>query len=146
VIAPIMTTPDDLVLQTTFHPFELYARTAGNVALDVHWDGETFTGGQYTGVRRLDVSATLDEQRRELVVYAVNRSLEPELVTVAVDGVELGDSVCIHTINGPEVTSTNTFADREQVTAREASVELRSGSSFNHTLEPHSVNGLVFAL
>lgn len=146
VIAPIVTTPDDLVLQTTFYPFELYARTSGTVALDVHWDGDTFEGGGHAGVRNLDVSATLDEERRELVVYAVNRSLEPADVTIAVDGVELGRSVRVHTINGPDVAATNTFADRERVVARESPVELRDRSSFSHTLEPHSVNGLVFTL
>jgi alpha-N-arabinofuranosidase len=146
VIAPLMTTPDDLVLQTTFYPFELYARTAGSVALDVHWDGDTFTGGSHSGVRTLDVSATLDEERRELAVYAVNRSLEPSEVTIEVAGGGLGGSVCVHTINGPEVAATNTFADRDRVYARESAVELRDRSSFSHTLEPHSVTGLVFEL
>ena len=33
VIAPMVTTHDGLLLQTTFHPFELHARTYGDVAL-----------------------------------------------------------------------------------------------------------------
>jgi alpha-N-arabinofuranosidase len=146
VIAPMVTAPDDLVLQTTFYPFELYAQMAGSIALDVHWDGDTFTGGAYSGVRRLDVSATIDEERRELAVFVVNRSLEASEVTVAVNGVELGGSARIHTINGPDPAITNTFADRERVTTRETSVELRDRRSFTHTLEPHSVTGLVFGM
>jgi alpha-N-arabinofuranosidase len=142
----MVTTPDDLLLQTTFHPFELYAGTAGSVALDVHWDGDTFTGGEYTGVRRLDVSATLDEERRELAVFVVNRSLEPAEATISVNGVELGESVRVHTINGPDLAATNTFAERERVTRRETSVPIRDRRSFTHTLESHSVTGLVFGL
>ncbi len=43
VIAPMITTPDGLLLQTTFYPFELFARTCGDVALDVQWSSETFS-------------------------------------------------------------------------------------------------------
>jgi alpha-N-arabinofuranosidase len=144
VIAPMITTPDDLLLQTTFHPFELYAQAAGDIALDVHWAGDTFTGGAYTGVRRLDVSATLHEARRELAVFVVNRSLEPSEATIGVHGVELGGTVTVHTINGPEIGATNTFADRERVSRRETSLEVRDRRSFTHVLEPHSVTGLIF--
>ena len=48
VIAPMTTTTDDLLLQTTFHPFELYAELAGPVALDVLWGGDTYSA------RRID--------------------------------------------------------------------------------------------
>ena len=74
VILLIFTHRDDLVLQTIFYPFELYSRTCGQIALDVFWNGETFAGGEYTGIRTLDVTATLDESRKQLVVYVVNRS------------------------------------------------------------------------
>lgn len=43
VIAPIVTRPDALVLQTIFYPLELYSRTCGDTALDVFWQGETFS-------------------------------------------------------------------------------------------------------
>ena len=70
------------------------------------------------------------------------------MVINAEDGRELklGGSVRVHTINGPELGSTNTFADPERVTTRETSVELADHRSHVHTLEPHSVTGLVFGL
>jgi alpha-L-arabinofuranosidase len=116
------------------------------VALDVDWDGDTFSGGGYSGVRRLDVSATLDEARRELAVFIVNRSLEPSEVAIAVTGVELGGSVRVHTINGPDLAAVNTFEDRERVTTRVASAEVPDRRAHTHVLEAHSVTGLVFDL
>jgi alpha-L-arabinofuranosidase len=74
VIAPIMTTTDDMVLQSTFHPFELYASTAGDTALDVFWDGDTFSTPEFDALRVLDVSATLDSATGRMAVYLVNRS------------------------------------------------------------------------
>jgi len=49
-----------MVLQTIFYPFELYSSTCGQTALDVRWDGDTFSGGKYA-LPVLDVSATLDK-------------------------------------------------------------------------------------
>lgn len=63
VFAPILTRPNGLVKQTIFYPFELYSSTRGQMALDVFWQGDTFTGGKQTGIRTLDVSATLDGKK-----------------------------------------------------------------------------------
>jgi len=45
--------------------------------LDVFWDGDTFSGTYknrtYSGIRTLDIAATLDEARSNLVVYVVTR-------------------------------------------------------------------------
>ena len=43
VIAPMVTTMDDLLLQSTYYPFELYARTAGPIALDALWSSDTYS-------------------------------------------------------------------------------------------------------
>ena len=74
VIAPVFTRKDGLVLQTIFYPFELYSATCGQTALDAGFSGDTFSGGKYTGVPTLDVSATLDKTGKQLALYVVNRS------------------------------------------------------------------------
>ena len=67
-----------VLLPAFFYPFELYNRTCGQFALDVLWYGETFAATYknraYKGIRTLDVAATLDESRKQLVVYVVNQS------------------------------------------------------------------------
>ena len=135
--------PDGLVLQASFHPFELYSRTCGQHALDVFWKGETFAGGEHTGLRTLDVSATLDERRKQLVVYAVNRSEKhPMETTVHLADGRFGGSARAFVVNGPSIESENTFERPNEVGVREASVEA-SGSSLAYSFEPHSVTALV---
>ena len=69
VIAPIVTTPDGILLQTIFHPFELFSRTTGSVALDAWWDGDTFSGGD-----RTRASARSTSRRRSIRAPAASPS------------------------------------------------------------------------
>ncbi len=143
VIAPVFTRPDGLFLQTIFHPFEVYASTCGKTALDVWWQGDTFIGGEYTGVRTLDVSATLDESGKQLVVYVVNRSekgsqeIDVRLVTGS-----FGENIRVLTVNGPDIKSENSFDTPDEVTTRETMISA-NGQSFTYIFEPHSVTALV---
>ena len=143
VIAPVMTRPDGLVLQSTFHAFELYASTAGDTALDVHWDGDTFSTPEFAALRVLDVSATLDSAGKRLAVYLVNRSqsetaetsLELQRGRFAAEGE-------LHVINGPDIKATNTFDTPDAVGVRRSRVAA-GGTTLQLALEPHSVTALV---
>ena len=144
--SPILTRPDGLVLQTIFYPFELYSRTCGQQALDVFWDGETFDGGEYTGIRTLDITATLDESHKQLVVYVVNRSqTEAMETTISLTAGQFAGSVRAYVVNGPDVKAENTFEKPNQVGIRETALEA-SGKSFTYSFEPHSVTALVCAV
>jgi alpha-N-arabinofuranosidase len=143
VIAPIFTRSDGLVLQTIFYPFELYRNTCGRLALDVWWQGETFSGGDYSGVRTLDVSATLDETLNQLVVYVVNRSLSEAIVTTVrlTTGQFVGD-IQAKIINGLDIKVENTFDKPDSVAIKE--IILKSKEQFlNCVFEPHSITALV---
>lgn len=143
VIAPIMTTSDDMVLQSTFHPFELYASTAGDTALDVAWDGDTFSTPEFDALRVLDVSATLDSASKRLAVYLVNRSEHAaQSTTIELQRGRFADAGELHVINGPDVKAANTFATPNQVGVHTARVEA-GGSTLTLELEPHSVTALV---
>jgi alpha-N-arabinofuranosidase len=143
VIAPIFTGPDGLVLQTIFYPFELYSRTCGTQALDVWWEGDTFSGGNYKGVRALDVTATLDERRRRLVIYVVNRSrargLEAEISLAAGN---FKDAVTAYIVNGPDIKAENTFKSPDAVQTQEKKLAAR-GNVLKCVFEPHSVTALA---
>jgi alpha-N-arabinofuranosidase len=143
VIAPIFTRPDGLVRQTIFYPFELYSRTCGNLALDPWWEGDTFSGGAYRGVRILDVSASLEENKKRLTVYVINRSRTKEMETVlqlAAGGFQ--GMISAHTVNGPGIKAENTFASPDKVKTRETTLTA-AGREVNYTFEPHSVTALV---
>ncbi len=143
VIAPIFTHRDGLVLQTIFYPFELYRRTCGQIALDVWWQGETFVGGEYTGVRTLDVSATLDEAQKQLGIYVINRSrTEVMETTISLATGHFTGSVQASVVNGPDIKAENTFDTPNQVGTSEDTLTAK-GQSLTYTFEPHSVTALV---
>ena len=147
VIAPILTRPDGLVLQTIFHPYELFSRTTGSVALDAWWDGDTFSGGPYQGVRTLDVSASLDPDARRLAVHVVNRHQTDALdAVIELDGATFKGSVEISTITGSDLKVANTFDQPDAVTTARRQVDIPASSTFDTTLPPRSVTGLVFTL
>jgi alpha-L-arabinofuranosidase len=142
VIAPVFTKPDGLVLQTIFYPFELYSRTCGNQALEVWWEGDTFSGGGINGVRTLDVSATLDEERKQVALYIVNRSLKAAEVQIQLTNGKLSDKAAVFTVNGPDIKASNTFASPGQVLTRESIINA-GGNTLELTLEPHSVTAVI---
>jgi alpha-N-arabinofuranosidase len=143
VIAPIFTRPDGLVLQTIFYPFELYSRTCGNKSLDVWWEGDTFSGGEHSGVRMLDVTSTLDERKKQLVIYVVNRSRKHVMETeVSLIHGSFDDTATTCTVNGPDIKTENTFKLPGAVFTKENQVAVR-GRIMKHVFEPHSVTALV---
>lgn len=145
-IAPIMTDNNGLLLQTIFYPFEIYSRTCGDTALDVYWEGNTFSSSEHTALRSLDVSATLNQQQKYVSVYVVNRSqTEAMETTISLDGGQFAGKVQAYVVNGTDIKAENTFTQPDQV--RTVEQPLRAdGHTFTHTFEPHSVTALVCAL
>ena len=146
VIAPIFTRPDGHFLQTIFYPFELFSRTCGRFTIDVVCECVTFSTGGYTGLRLLDVSATLNEAGTELVIYVVNRSETSDLeTTIALTEGRFTGIVQVFIINGTDVKTENSFESPNNVGTREKTLSVE-GASFVHTFEPHSVTALVCSL
>lgn len=146
MIAPIRTRRDDLVLQTIFYPFEVYSQHCGSSALDVYWEGDTFEGGDYAGVRVLDVAATLDARGKRAALFIVNRTQEtPSEVEITLDAGQFNGSAQMVVINGADIKSENTFdaPGRVAVTSKSLSP---TGSTLPLTLEPHSVTCLLLEI
>jgi alpha-N-arabinofuranosidase len=147
VIAPILTAPDGILLQTIFHPYELFSRTTGSVALDAWWDGDTFSGGPYQGVRTLDVSASVDPDARRLAVHVVNRHVSDGLdAVIELNGGAFGGPVEVNTITGSDLKVTNTFDSPDAVATATQRLDIASSDTYRHTFPPRSVTGLVFEL
>jgi len=142
MIAPIRTRPDGLVLQTIFYPFELYSQSCGDLALDVHWQGETFDGGEYSGVRVLDVAASLDTASNRLAVFIVNRALHESPVRLRLEMGQFAGGGEIAIVNGRDIKVENTFESPDNVTTTRAPLAA-SGSTLDVTLQPHSVTALL---
>jgi len=146
LLAPIITRTDGLFLQSIYYVFEMYSQFAGSSVLDIHWDGETFSAGEVTGLRVLDVTATLDPTTRELAVFVVNRSEHDaqETILTLQEGA-LAGPVKVHTVNGKTVKTYNSFELPAEVTTAVREVSA-TGSQLTVTLEPHSVTALTCSL
>jgi len=94
----------------------------------------------------LDVAATLDESRKQLVVYVVNQSkTEVQETTISLACGEFAGGVQASVINGPDINAENTQEKPNQVMTRQADVKA-IGKSFTFTFESHSVTALVCAV
>jgi len=136
-----------VILPTIFYPFELYCHSCGPVALDIFWSGETFTGTFknriYTGIRTLDVAATLDEFHKQLVVYVINQSKEQAMeTTISLTRGEFTGSVNVSVVNGPDIKAENTKNKPTQVSVTNSVVDT-SGKALRFTFEPHSITVMV---
>lgn len=76
VIAPIRTRGDELLLQSIFYPFEMFAKRRSGTALRIAVDGPGYTSASHGPVKLIDASAILGEG--ELHLFATNRSLNDE--------------------------------------------------------------------
>lgn len=160
VIAPMIATTDDLLLQSTYYPFELYAQTAGPIALEALWSSDTYSArriddnfapseaeGERTGIRLLDVSATLDEDARRVSVYVVNRdTASGREVEIRFAAGRPKPGVEVHTITGAEAGATNTFGNPDRIRTTTEDRDLGSGPTYTTTVPALSVTGLIFEL
>ena len=141
---------DPVLLPSIFYPFEIYNRTCGQLAMDVFWYGDTFSGTYknrtYNGIRTLDVAATLDEAHKQLVIYVVNQS-KKEAVEATIDLTSGGftGNVLSSVVNGPDLKAENTIEKPHQIGIQETILKA-SGKSLTCTFEPHSVTTLVCAV
>jgi len=147
LVTPIQISPDGLVLQTIFYPFELYRKTCGQKSLDVYRDGDTFDGTgegrNFTNVSTLDVAATLDESHKQLTIYVINRSQTDSLeTTISLADGQFIDPVQIYVINGKDIKTENTFENPNQVRVRRDTLRV-TGKSMIYPFEPHSITALV---
>jgi alpha-L-arabinofuranosidase len=145
VIAPVFTNKDGLFLQTIFFPFELYSQTCGTTALDVLWQGDTFSGGDRSGVRILDVSATMDKKQKTLTLYVTNRSQKEAETTISLTSGDFKGSSREFIINGPDIKAENSFNAPDKVKTSEHSLNAE-GQSLLYNFKPHSITALVLGI
>jgi alpha-N-arabinofuranosidase len=155
VIAPIVTSPDGLLLQSIYHPLRLCAAHTREVALAplvrceavAHADPAGAPWPHRVGDRGpfgvLDVAATRDEAGAALTLTVVNRALSPVPATFEV-GRPVGD-VTWHLVHGESPEATNTFEAPDQVSVTTCPVTAL-GSRFDLTLPPHSYSCLEVSL
>lgn len=119
VIAPVLTKPDDLLVQSIYHPIAMVSSRREGTSLRVAIDGPTYEASSHGSTNVLDASAVLCAGK--LHVFCTNRS-PSDALEVAVDlsgpgstfaRVESAEIVC-----GPSADAHNTWENRDTITRR----------------------------
>ncbi len=149
VIAPIVTSSDDLFLQTIYHPLRLASTLTRDVALDAQVSCDTIEyADAETGARPhrvgdlgpfgvLDVAASRDAGGAGLTVAIVNRALDGERVSLDLGGEPSGE-VVTHRVTAEDVHARNDFAGPDRVGVRTSRAAASSGR-LQLELDPHSI-------
>ncbi|HLO34026.1 MAG TPA: alpha-L-arabinofuranosidase C-terminal domain-containing protein [Anaerolineales bacterium] len=143
VIAPLQTRGDDLLVQTIFYPFEMYARRRVGISLRVHISGPEYDSESYGMAYVVDSSAILNGD--QLHVFATNRSLneaarlEVKLADGQISALENGEL-----LSGPAPEAMNSF-EQPRLISPEAftTVEFDNGKAV-FELPPFSLAALTF--
>ena len=117
VIAPLQTRGNELLVQSIFYPFEMFAQRGSGVALQTIVDGPRYEGKTNGEVPVIDPSAILDGER--LHVFLTNRSLseEAEVVVAPADLVLTGVDAA-EILTGPGSKAANSYEEPELVASR----------------------------
>ncbi len=121
VIAPILTRGDDLLVQSIFHPFKMFATRRDGIALKPVVEGPRYRSPSWGPTTCVDASAVMAPHR--LHVFATNRSLDTaaeiavDLVDAQLTAVERGellthtDPKAVNTFEAPNEVKPVDFRD-----------------------------------
>ena len=143
VIAPLQTRGDELLVQTIFYPFEMYARRREGASLRVVTNGPEYASKSYGTAYTVDSSAILNDDH--LHVFATNRSLD-EVTRVEVNLAD-GQIIALENgelLTGPAPEAANRFEQPQTISPQAFTmVEFLNGQAV-FDLPPLSLVALTF--
>lgn len=99
VIAPIMTSDTGAWRQTIYYPYQLTGKYGQGVVLQTLVDGPTYETEKFGTARCVDCVAVYNDEADEIVVFAVNKDLEADIVLDVdlrqFDGYEVAEQVAL---------------------------------------------------
>jgi len=108
VIAPILTRGGDLLIQSIFHPFEMFSKRRDGISLQVALDGPNYESPSYGAVPVLDASAILGEGKLHL--FATNRDATESMeLQVNITGVSIASLESAESLSGTDPKVANSF-------------------------------------
>lgn len=143
VIAPMLTRGDELLLQTIYYPFVMYASRRDGVSLQPVVQGPGYESPNYGDVTYLDASAILGDG--VLHCFLVNRSLEESTqVDIQHPGGQISGVASAEIVNGLHPGTCNTFDRPDLITSHAfRAVSIQDGAAYVE-LPPLSVVALTF--
>lgn len=145
-IGTIFTSDQGMFLQTIYFPMMLYRRECGSQALACQVESPTFSSKSFKDVPYLDVSASLDDDKKRLAVTVVNRHRsKPIGTTLTIGNAEVGSKATLFEINGASPEVENSFSELENVKMIQKGVS-KAGEKFDYVFPAHSITLLKLSV
>lgn len=159
VIAPIVTSPEGMFLQSIYHPLRLAAEHTLEVSLDAFVECDTV---EHTGdpaatpwphrvddlgpFKLLDVAASRDQAGRNLSVMVVNRAPDTAVTaTLDLGHAEATGTLTSHLVHAPSPELANSFEQPDAVTVHTTKSQVKGGQ-LEQEFPPHSYTVLTLEL
>jgi alpha-L-arabinofuranosidase len=145
VIAPILTQGDDLLIQSTFYPFEMFSKRRDGISLKTALYGPEYAGKTNRVVQYLDSSAILSGE--QLHVFLTNRNLDETAgVEIRLADRDIMSVTSAEVLTGPDAKACNSFEQPDVIRPRPLSeVHLENGRA-ELELPPISFAAITFQL
>ena len=148
VIAPIMTENDGSAwAQTIFYPFMHVSNFGRGIALAPIMDCDTYCTEKIKDVPYVESIAVLNEEKKELVVFAVNRSME-ESIDMEIDLSNFADAKLLEHIvmQNNDLKAINSAAEPLNIIPNNSGVTIVSSDMATATLKNLSWNVIRFQI
>ncbi|MBN1383239.1 MAG: alpha-N-arabinofuranosidase [Deltaproteobacteria bacterium] len=114
VIAPLQTRGDDLLIQSTFYPFEMMCKRREGISLRLGVDGPSYEGKTNGTVCTVDACAIIHEDTLHL--FLTNRHMdEAAEVSIAPADTGIVSVESAELLTGPDAKAANSFEDKNVV-------------------------------
>ena len=145
-IGTMFTSEKGMFRQTIYFPMQLYRHECGTQFLASAVESPTFSSKTYKDVPYLDVSATLDENKKTLCLAVVNRhQSEPVAANVVIREGKVQGNIRIYEINGASPETENSFSEPENVKISQKDFG-QASEKFDYTFPAHSVTLLKMSM
>ncbi len=135
VIAPILTKPDGMLIQSIYYPLQLFSQHARGKSLKPIVDGPTHTAGARGEVPTLDVSASYDPETDSVGLFVVNRSLADDVeVSVSLGGRCATADLRTTVLTGSDPKAHNTWAEPDVIKPVPGSTSIDAAGHAHHTV------------
>lgn len=145
VIAPIMTRNDGMAwAQTIFYPFMYASANGRGTAMKPVVKCDTYSTSSHKNVPYLETSVVHNSENRELIVFAVNRSLEDQM-DLELSFQDFGSCTPLKHVElyCEDLKAVNT-GDSQAVLPTERNLEGNAGEKQTVTLKKHSWNMITY--
>ncbi len=139
IIAPLLTTREGLLKQSTFYPFMLMSKFAHGQSLSVATKAPSVATAKFGDVPALDVSASYDPAGGETAIFVVNRSQSDAVSTQIIWQSQAPHRVeAVYRVAGTDPKAGNSFADPNVVIAHQVVAPTFDGNELVLELPPLS--------